>query len=607
MLKRFPVWIGILAALLAVTAGLWFWLNGQGSATAARVAAAIGAGLAAGWIGFGLYAFGHVAWVERIRRFTIVALAGLAGWLFFQAIAAPRPAIAVAGITGMALSFMLGLELVRLLLSGAHPILGVARTMVDEAIRQKIALVFIVVLIVLVPVLPPLLAGDQLKQQVSNFLRYSLFVTGSLLSIMTVMLAARSLTAELESRVAFTTLTKPIARWQHITGKWLGLMALNAVLLTVAGVGIYSFTELLTRQQAASATDRAAVHEQILTGRLALQPETERPDDLTEQVIARLGELQTRDPATFGQPGTPLHQVPREAVAQVESEVVRRWLAIPPRGSRTYRFTGLDRLSPEATAIQLQLRPKARGSIDDKLIDLALRINDRDYPLEQQMRDDTQKILYIDRRWINDDGVMDVEIFNGRRGLESPASDQPTIAFESGAGLLVLYRVASFERNLTRGLGMLWVRLGFLAMLGLAAATFLGFPVACLACALVFLAGAGSAFLTESFNTYASVGAKDLSLPARYLAAPEAVSTQLTAGEYWKAVKVLIRLVGETFATLVPSLSDHNPGPQVAEGYVITYRDLGGALLRIGLIGTGVLALLAVVIYHRREVARVQV
>ena len=605
MRNRFPIWIGVLLALAAVTAGLWFWIGAQGGETAARVVLLVGAALMAGWVGFGLSTFRDIGWVAWARRFIVLALAGTVGWLFFQAIGAPRPAIAVAGITGMALAFMLGLEGVRLLLSGGNPVLGVARTLVDEAIRQKVALVFIVGLVVLVPVLPPLLAGDQLRQQVSNFLRYALFVTGTLLSIMTVLLAARSLTAELDSRVAFTTLTKPIARWQHLLGKWLGLMALNAVLLTVAGIGIYSFTQLLTRQDAASLSDRAAVQEQILTARLAVQPETQEPDDLQQQIVQRLGELQTRDPEQFGQPGTPLGQVPPGAIAQVESEVVRRWRAIPPRGSRVYRFSGLERLSADEAAVQLQLRPKARGSIDDRRISLALRINDRDYPPLPPMRDDTQKTLYIDRQWIGDDGVMDVEIFNGRPGIEQV--EQPTIAFESGAGLLMLYRVNSFERNLIRGLAMLWIRLGFLAMLGLAAGTFLGFPVACLACALVFLAGAGSAFLSESFDTYASLGGAGLSLPDRFLAAPEAVSKQLSAGEYWKAGKVVIRLVGETFATLVPSLSDHNPGPQVAEGYAITWRDLGSAALRIGLVGTGALAVIAAVIYHRREVARVQV
>ncbi len=86
-----------------------------------------------------------------------------------------------------------------------------------------------------------------------------------------------------------------------------------------------------------------------------------------------------------------------------------------------------------------------------------------------------------------------------------PTWASPPSTFAPGEGLEIFYRVGGFGSNLTKALGVLWVRLGFLAALGLAAATFLSFPVACLFCFLMFFAAVGSEYLSESLSSYASI------------------------------------------------------------------------------------------------------
>src|SRR5690606_23738088 len=101
----------------------------------------------------------------------------------------------------------------------------------------------------------------------------------------------------------------------------------------------------------------------------------------------------------------------------------------------------------------------------------------------------------------------------GPATADNPEGSRPaTIAFVPGDGLQMLYRVGSFEANLARGMTMLWLRLGFLAMLGLAASTFLSFPVACLLCLLVYFTSAGSAYLAESLEVYAGSVSADSSI-----------------------------------------------------------------------------------------------
>ncbi len=60
----------------------------------------------------------------------------------------------------MAVLFIVGLELLRLAFSPGWGVLGVARTLVDEAIRMKMALIFVIMLLLFVPLLPFILGGE---------------------------------------------------------------------------------------------------------------------------------------------------------------------------------------------------------------------------------------------------------------------------------------------------------------------------------------------------------------------------------------------------------------------------------------------------------------
>jgi hypothetical protein len=45
-------------------------------------------------------------------------------------------------------------------------------------------------------------------------------------------------------------MTKPVASWQYILGKWLGLISLAANLLAICGSAVFLFTEYLKTQPA---------------------------------------------------------------------------------------------------------------------------------------------------------------------------------------------------------------------------------------------------------------------------------------------------------------------------------------------------------------------
>ena len=434
-----------------------------------------------------------------------------------------------------------------------------------------------------------------------------------LLSVMTILLACRTVSTELSERQAFLTLTKPVGRVSYLAGKWLGLMGLNLLLTAVAGVGIYAFTQVLVTNASAEIgsdedrfIDYVNTREQVLTARRSAAPEPLNNQALVADFEQRLYELRLKNPQRFGDPGDPITQVTDAQRDLVRFEALREWMTIPNRNAQTYRFSGLQDAQAAGPTIQLRFKPKAAGQLEDRRVALEMQINNRPFfdarngtPLPR-VRNDTWHVAYIASELVRDDGTLDITVRNTQ-------PDQPTVRFEPGEGLEIFYSVGGFGTNLAKGMTVLWIRLAFLSMLGLACATFLGFPVACMACLLVFLAAVGSTFIDKSLADYAAVYAKAPGVWAYASAAVSKFTGKLSEGEFFYAFKMIIRLIGEAFTLAVPPMARYSPTPLLADGRAVEWSMLGGAVLRIGAISTGVVAVFAAWSFNRREIARVVV
>ncbi|MEM8737957.1 MAG: ABC transporter permease [Planctomycetota bacterium] len=601
--------------LVAGTAALWFLLRAQGAAAVAGVVYVVGGLAWAGWTAAGLVWWREQTWVGKLSRVVVLNLGMGLLTGFCAALGADTAVAACLGIWGMALAFGVGLELMRLALSPGWSVLGVARTVVDEAIRMRMGLVFVVMLVLLVPVLPWMLGGEtRLQYRLESFLTYALTVVSVLLSAMTILLAARTVSSELGDKQAYLTLTKPVSRPGYLLGKWLGIMALNGLLLGVSGVGVYGFVRVLERTPAMDAADRVAVQEQVLTARALAEP---RPVDSAALAIdfeARLADLRRRgvDPTVYGEAGDPVSRVSPTQRARIEQDAVKQWLTIDPRERKTYRFEGLGPAKDAGPSVQLRFKPRAASAPADGRVRLAMRVNDRPYQNPEPglnlgqpippVRDNTFHTAYISTQQIRDDGTLDLTIINTGAEL-----GQTSVAFAPGEGLQVYYKVGGFAGNLTSGLAMVWIRLGFLGALGLAAATFLGFPVACLACFLVFFAAVGSNYLSESLSTYAGLPREEVPWWDTVWLTVGKFNGLVGQGEFYDAFKLVVRIIGEAFTFIVPPMARFSPTAEVAYGRAISGGLLLECLVRIGVVSTGVVALFAVGVFGRREVARVTV
>jgi ABC-type transport system involved in multi-copper enzyme maturation permease subunit len=122
-------------------------------------------------------------------------------------------------------------------------LLAVALNTFREAIRNKIlySLVFFAALVVAIAsVLGAVSIGDQTKF-IKDFGLMSISLFGMVIAIV---LGVNLLSKELEKKTILNILSKPVARWEFISGKFLGLFGTLALVVALMSVGLVGFLML---------------------------------------------------------------------------------------------------------------------------------------------------------------------------------------------------------------------------------------------------------------------------------------------------------------------------------------------------------------------------
>ncbi|QNN22772.1 ABC transporter permease [Planctomycetales bacterium ZRK34] len=525
--------------------------------------------------------------------------------------------LACFGITALICVFRLALGLIQYALRFGSGSLGVARTVLDEAIRMKVAVVFMALLLVIVPILPFVISGDEpLRYRVQSFLSYSLMLTSVLLSLMTIFLACGTLSNEITDKQIFITAVKPISRGAYLAGKWLGIVMLDAVLLTVAGAAIYGFTTFyLAQLPPADMLDAQALRDEVLVARVASRPDPKIP--LEDRVWMMVEQLEKENPGAIEQLGREtamelgmmgaqrgkLMEWGRTlAHNQYADQVLKQWKSVGPMRTEVYVFDELKPLItewqakvqawndakaaaessgqpapplPQREFIQLRYKIKTSKNVPDNQIIMGVAYNGQRRMIK--MTTGSAQIITLPVDFISDEGVLEIAWHN-------PLPTNPTVTFSGSDGMELLYKVDSFGPNFLRTMLAMWIKLAFLAMLGLMAATFLGFPVACLLALLIYGAAVTSPFLTDSLRSFGNK--------------PE---------DTFGAIEMVMKYIASGVTTLVSKYADYPATSQVVDGRLFSWGSTGSCLLWIGLVWTGLIGSLGWLIFRRRELARVQV
>jgi hypothetical protein len=153
----------------------------------------------------------------------------------------------------------------------------------------------------------------------------------------------------------------------------------------------------------------------------------------------------------------------------------------------------------------------------------------------------------------------------------------------------VLYPAGGFALNFARGLAIIFCWMALLAALGLAAASFLSFPVAAFFSLAMLVVILSSGTLADAVESGTVVGGNEETGVTGHSGA-DAVLIPM-----FKGILAVTRLV-ENFS----------PIDALSTGRAITWTELGLAVGQIVVLLGGLVALAGIVLFHRRELATAQ-
>lgn len=531
------------------------------------------------------------------------SVTGLAGGLWWSG--RPAPAAAIAGAVGLGLALIAGIAALRCVLSGSHGVIGVARAIVEEAVGSRTPVLLVVAVVLGLPILPLVLdPAERLEYRLQFFLNWALSGASFLLAMVTIVLAVGSVCGDIDSQRIHMTLVKPIQRWQYLLGKWLGIVLLDAVLVGIVGIGVFLGAVAIGRLPAADASDRRAVDEQVFTARQTARPEHPDGAEFDAAIAASIEQMQKDDPAGFALD-------PAGARRRIKAQRVLEWHTVSPDVMASYLFTLPEPARLKASVVQLRLKPFADNvGIDRAPVQFALWLNDRPFPVKNGIHEEYTltsgrfHTIDVPVAAIDDAGRLRVAIAN--RNLVPPGETRATaIAFSPGKGLEVLYRVGSFGGNFARGLAVMLAKLAMLAAAGLAAASWLGFPIAVLASLMVYVTAVARGFLADAIDIYTGLDRPDATFVSMLRLRASVLLERLDKLELWDAFKTLTSIVADGFLALVPSFGAHDGVTEVATGRLLSLWEAVGSCGELAVLYPLALLSLGWVLLERRDLVNV--
>src|SRR5207302_1970479 len=127
-----------------------------------------------------------------------------------------------------------------------------------ESIRRRVLLITplaIVGMIAVAQLQRPVDEADAVRQTI----KFCLFATGLVVSIVTIILASTNLPREIENRVIYTVVTKPTTRLEIILGKIVGFARVSAAILLIMGLFTWGYAHLRASQLLGHARARLEV------------------------------------------------------------------------------------------------------------------------------------------------------------------------------------------------------------------------------------------------------------------------------------------------------------------------------------------------------------
>ena len=445
------------------------------------------------------------------------------------------------------------------------------------AFRFRLFLVIAVLLLAAVVGLPMVIKDDGTARGFTQILlTYTLSVITGLLGLSTLWLACGTLARDIEECQMHVVATKPIARWQIWLGKWLGIMSLNAALLALSGACVYSL--LQWRATKLPAAEQTVLREQVLVARGSAREQNYNAeiDAATERILQ--GRLKN----------SPVDKVDvPEVRKQIREQVKADFQLAPPGYPHGWQIDlGFAKNFLRDQPLQLRVKFNSAQKSASGTFFAQWQVGDpnsanlwRSEPMS--LAPDTFHEFSIPPNLFDGKGVLTIFFL--------PNANNTSLLFPLEDGMEVLYPQGGFTLNFVRGLGIIFCWMALLAALGLTAASFLTFPVAAFFSLAVLTIGLSGGTLAEAVESGTVMGGNG--------------ETGVMGHSVVDAV--LIPLF-KGCLTVIKLVENFSPIDSLSSGRSISWSELGMAFGQIVLLPGGIIAVIGIMLFNRRELATAQ-
>jgi len=514
----------------------------------------------------------------------LVVFCGLMGWSGAQ--------WALGGIGVLTFTFVLLIRALQALLDRPTAVCAVAHTVLKEASRTRIGLVFIITLLCVLPLLPlGLDPASPLHFRIQTFMSRSLGLTFYVAAVMTLFLSCATVAFEIRDRQIWQIVAKPVSRFSYLLGKWVGVLAVNLAIMLIAAISIFTFIQYLRMQPVAQGIagqeDAQQVRDSVLVARQGMRPDYPQLTD--EQIRTRMDEYIRATPELAMQGEDLPPHVRRQIVVEMLRSFNAAMRSIPAQQEREYHFKGLQAAKSAGGNLTLRYQFHILRDDEHETFPAVFYFNqDPNLYVTRKYVPTMTHWLPVPAEFIRDDGTLTITVAN----ILEPQANRPgggSLNFEA-EDFELLYRVGSFEANFLRAVLVDWTKLGFLGMLGICCATFLSFPVACLASFTIFAAGTVGPFLAQALREYyppefGKVDWSDAGMVITWL------------------FKSFIRSIAVLVNWLLESFGQYRPTQSLIEGRYIPWPVVLGGMFKIGVVWSGLALLCGWLVMRSRQLA----
>jgi hypothetical protein len=444
------------------------------------------------------------------------------------------------------------------------------------AFRYRLIQLLLLLLLAAVIGLPAVIKHDGTAQGFTQILlTYTLGSIITLLGFTTLWLACGTLARDVEECQMQMVVVKPVARWEVWLGKWLGIVALNVLLLGVAGGTVFALIQW--RASRLPADVQMELRNKVLVARRSIKEPVDTramEAEVERQLQERLKDAKVAD-------------MNRDFVRkQIREQVKAQYQIVPPGTLRPWVLNFGARaaaLRSQPLTIRAKFMTAQPGSSQTYYGYWEIGPpNGRRYrPEPSSLAAETFHEFLVPPGLIDENGTLTVEFHN---------YNETALLFPLDEGLEVLYREGGFGLSYVRGLGIILCWLALLAAIGLATASYLTFPVAAFVSLAILIIGFSTGTLKQVIE---EGGVSGVNHETGTIDTPTLIDQ--VALPAFRGLLSVINLV-----------QGFSPIDSLSTGRSVTWGQLGLAMTQIVVLMGGIFAAVGIGTFTRRELATAQ-